>query len=165
MVNSSAVLLAVLWPGVESVLRQAGADEGALDGIPLIDPTNAVEHGVGMLLTPAGVSAAQHIAELAPGARVVKAFNMFPADQWVTTERATDTPVLVPLCGDDSQALELVSGLVRDVGAMPAVLGSLPRARQLEEAAGFVIGLAFAGSDPSAAIPRIPLSSDAKAGR
>jgi predicted dinucleotide-binding enzyme len=46
--------------------------------------------------------------------------------------------------------------LVRDAGGRPAVLGPLSRARQLEEVAGFVIGLAFSGVDPSSAIPRIP---------
>src|SRR4051794_3245504 len=44
-----AVLLAVSWDGVEDVLRSAGAADGVLDGTPLIDPTNAVEHGVGTL--------------------------------------------------------------------------------------------------------------------
>ena len=55
--------------------------------------------------------------------------------------------------------MEVVSELVGDVGGVPAVLGSLDRARQLEEVAGFVIGLAFAGSDPNSAIPRVPSSA------
>ncbi|MGI5271642.1 hypothetical protein ACQEUU_20975 [Nonomuraea sp. CA-218870] len=38
----------------------------------------------------------------------------------------------------------------------PAVLGPLDRARQLEEVADFVIGLAFGGTDPNSAIPRVP---------
>ncbi|MEV4750306.1 hypothetical protein ACFQVD_31465 [Streptosporangium amethystogenes subsp. fukuiense] len=36
------------------------------------------------------------------------------------------------------------------------MLGSLDRARRLEEVAGFVIGLVFAGTDPDSAIPRVP---------
>jgi hypothetical protein len=36
------------------------------------------------------------------------------------------------------------------------VLGTLDRVRQLEEVAGFVIGLAFAGVDPQSAIPAVP---------
>jgi hypothetical protein len=40
------------------------------------------------------------------------------------------------------------------------VLGTLDRARQLEEVAGFVIGLAFAGTDPNSAIPRVPSTND-----
>lgn len=71
-----AVLLAVLWDGVEEILHSAGAADGALAGTPLIDPTNAVEHGVGVLLTERVSSGAQQIAKLAPGAHVVKAFHL-----------------------------------------------------------------------------------------
>nr|WP_228561756.1 hypothetical protein [Catenulispora rubra] len=42
---------------------------------------------------------------------------------------------------------------MRDVGAVPAVFGTLDRVRQLEEVAGFVIGLAFSGTDPNSAVP------------
>ncbi|GLZ43044.1 NADP oxidoreductase [Actinokineospora sp. NBRC 105648] len=141
-----AVLLAVPWEAVTEVLADT-AD--VLVGTPLIDPTNAVRHGEGVLL-PAD-SAARRIAELAPGAHVVKAFHLFPAAQWVKQEE----PVVVAMCGDDERALAVVGGLVADVGARPAVLGSLERVRQLEEVAGFVIGLAFQGVDPNAAIPKV----------
>lgn len=151
-----AVLLAVSWNGVQDILRSAGASDGSLDGMPLIDPTNAVEHGIGILLTEEGESMARRIATLAPGAHVVKAFHLFPAEQWTGTGRNSDSPVTVPICGDDSAALQTVSELVRDVDARPAVLGTSNRARQLEEVAGFVIGLAFGGFDPSSAIPRMP---------
>ncbi|MGA4855568.1 hypothetical protein ACPCAB_02690 [Streptomyces koyangensis] len=62
----------------------------------------------------------------------------------------------VAMCGDDAAALRLVGELVRDVGGTPAVRGALDRVRQLKEVAGFVIGLAFAGSDPHSAVPRVP---------
>ncbi|MEZ0109925.1 putative dinucleotide-binding enzyme [Catenulispora sp. EB89] len=151
-----AVLLTVAWAGVEDMLRESGACEGALAGTPLIDPTNAVEHGVGVLLTDAGDSAAERIGRLAPGAHVVKAFHLVPAEQWSAgTANGADSPVTVPICGDDPAAVELVGRLVRDVGAVPALFGTLDRVRQLEEVAGFVIGLAFAGTDPSSAIPRV----------
>jgi predicted dinucleotide-binding enzyme len=154
VVDRDAVLLAVAHEGLADTLRAAGAAEGSLAGIPLLDPTNAVEHGVGVLLPNDGRAIADHIADLAPGAHVVKAFHLFAADQW-TEARG---PVTVAMAGDDSHALEIAARLVRDVGAHPAVLGSLDRARQLEEVAGFVIGLAFAGHDPNAAIPRVPAS-------
>ncbi|SNQ49802.1 conserved hypothetical protein [Frankia canadensis] len=152
-----AVLLAVLWAGIEEILSSAGAAEGTLAGVPLIDPTNAVEHGVGVLL-PERHAAADRTAACAPGAHVVKAFHLFAADQW--TRRPADgghdvpTPT-VAICGDDAAALHVTSELIRDVGGEPAVLGPLSRARQLEEVAGFVIGLAFAGFDPASAVPHI----------
>jgi len=146
--GADAVLLAVAWEGVGDMLRLAGAADGTLAGVALIDPVNAVEHGVGVLLPED--SAAERIAALAPGARVVKAFHLFPSDHW-----ATRTPVTVAMCGDDPDANERVSTLVRDLAGVPAAIGPLSRARQLEEAAGLVIALAFGGFDPNSAIPRV----------
>ncbi|MGW3667784.1 NADPH-dependent F420 reductase [Streptomyces sp. NPDC005141] len=151
-----AVLLAVTWDGVEDMLGLAGASDGVLEGTPLIDPTNAVAHSVGALLTGHGESMAGRIAELAPGAHVVKAFHLFPADQWTSSPASGRSRVTVAMCGDDAAALRVVGELVRDVGGAPATLGALDRVRQLEEVAGFVIGLAFAGFDPNSAIPRVP---------
>ncbi|MFD6039942.1 MULTISPECIES: NADPH-dependent F420 reductase [Streptomyces] len=73
-----AVLLAVAWDGVASALGLAGASDGVLERTPLIDPTNAVAHGVGALLTGPGESMTGGIAGLAPGAQVVKASPSFP---------------------------------------------------------------------------------------
>lgn len=154
-----AVLLAVSWDGVEEMLQNAGASEGLLEGTPLIDPTNAVEHGVGVLLTGRDEAMAERITTLAPGAHVVKAFHLFPAEQWTRAPGQGRQPVTVAMCGDDPAALQVVGDLVRDVGGVPTVLGSLDRVRQLEEVAGFVIGLAFAGFDPASAVPRAPSSA------
>ena len=156
------MLLAVPWEGVGEALDAAGAAEGALGGIPLIDPVNAVTHGAGVLQTPHGLAAAQRIAAMAPGAHVVKAFLLFPASQWGAP--AGQAPVTVAMCGDDPAALGTVGQLVRDAGGVPAVLGSLERTRQLEEVAGFVIGLAFAGVDPRFAVPSVPAPAASNAG-
>ncbi|MEU6027299.1 NAD(P)-binding domain-containing protein [Streptomyces tauricus] len=150
-----AVLLAVSWDGVGEMLGLAGAADGALAGTPLIDPTNAVAHGVGDLLTERGESMALRIAGLAPGAHVVKAFHLFPAGLWTGPADDGRPRATVVMCGDDPAALRIVGELVRDVGGAPATLGSLDRVRQLEEVAGFVIGLAFAGVDPNSAIPTV----------
>jgi len=148
-VDADAVLLAVHWEGVADILTAAGS----LAGKPLIDPTNAVDHGIGVLRTESGRAVAQRVAELAPGAHVVKALHLFPSTHWTTPAPAR---VTVAKCGDDEQALEVVGSLVRDLGGLPAVIGGLDRARQLEEVAGFVITLAFAGVDPQSAIPAVP---------
>jgi predicted dinucleotide-binding enzyme len=151
--DRDAVLLAVLWPGVDEMLQLAGATDGSLDGTTLIDPTNAVQHGVGVLLPDR--SAAEHIAARAPGASVVKAFALFPSNRWLHHDQR-DGPTTVAICGDDPDALRVTSQLVADVGGTPAVLGGLDRARQLEEVSGFTIGLAFSGFSPATALPHIP---------
>lgn len=152
VVDVDAVLLAVAWTGLEDILARAEASTGTLAGTTLIDPTNAVAHGVGVLTTPVGTSGAQHVAALAPGAHVVKAFHLFPAEQWADPN---SSPVTVTICGDHPHALRVTETLARDAGAGTAVLGGLDRARQLEEAAGFVIGLTFGGFDPRAAVPQL----------
>ncbi|MET8650162.1 NADPH-dependent F420 reductase [Nocardia aurea] len=149
--GADAVLLAVAFDGVDETLR-AAESAGTLAGTTLIDPTNAVVHGIGVHRLPIGASAAQHIAGLALGAHVVKAFHLFPAAHWSDPGAPR---VTVPICGDHAPALRDTETLIRDAGAEPAVLGGLDRARQLEEAAGFVIGLAFRGFDPRAAVPHV----------
>jgi predicted dinucleotide-binding enzyme len=112
--------------------------------------------GVGTTVDQAvGEEAAQAEGMLrSAGAHVVKAFHMFPAEQWIRPGNGEDS-ASVAMCGDDPAALEVVGRLARDVGGTPVVLGGLDRARQLEEVAGFVIGLAFKGHDPNEAIPRV----------
>jgi predicted dinucleotide-binding enzyme len=152
-VDADAVLLCVHWEGVTDILTAAGAPAGSLAGKPLIDPTNAVEHGIGVLRTESGRAVAHSVAEIAPGAHVVKALHLFPSTHWSTP---ASSPATVVMCGNDRRALEVVSSLVRDIGGVPAVIGGLDRARQLEEVAGFVIALAFAGVNPQSAIPAVP---------
>jgi 8-hydroxy-5-deazaflavin:NADPH oxidoreductase len=153
--DRDAVLLAVPWAGVGDILGAAGAAQGALAGTLLLDPVNPVDHGDGVLRVGPGVSAAQEIAALARGAHVVKAFHLFPAEQWANADG--QAPATVAMCGDDPAALDTAGQLVRDAGGTPAILGPLERARQLEEVAGFVMGLAFAGTDPRSAIPSVPV--------
>jgi predicted dinucleotide-binding enzyme len=82
----------------------------------------------------------------------VKAFHLFPAEQW----RPDGPRVAVAMAGDEPAALDVVAGLVHDVGGDPVVVGPLRRARQLEEVAGFVISMVFSGHDPRAALPAVP---------
>lgn len=156
VVDAGAVLLAVAHTGVTEMLNATGALMGTLSGIPLIDPTNAMDHGDGRLLLAPGHSHAERVAELAPGAQVIKAFHLFPAEQWTAPG---GTRVTVTICGDDPAALRTTECLVRDLGAAPVVFGGLSRARQVEETAGFVISLACTGFDPATAVPSMPATS------
>ncbi|MDF2559562.1 MAG: oxidoreductase coenzyme F420-dependent [Microbacterium sp.] len=145
---ADVVLLAVPWADLDDALALAGAADGALSGKVVIDPTNPVAHGDGRHLLEHG-SAAENIAVRAPGAHIVKAFNVYPADHW----KAATAQDVVALAGDDDVALDTVGRLVRAVGAVPHTVGGLHRARQIEELAGMVIALAFAGIDPRASVP------------
>lgn len=136
---SDVLLLAVPADAVLDVLAAAGPVTGKV----LLDCTN--DPGL------TGAPVASRIASAAPGAHVVKAFNLAHVDVWRMTPPAWDgRPLSVPVCGDDPAALEAVSTLVRDVGAKPVPAGGLDRAALMEATAAFVIGLWFAGEDAQA---------------
>jgi len=80
------VLLAVGANAVEGVLQAAGP----LDGKVLIDATNDIEDEFGSL--------AGRVAELAPGAKVVKAFNATFAPVFDVAAQLDPPPNLV-FCG------------------------------------------------------------------
>lgn len=91
----------------------------ALTGKVLLDCANPVGPGF-RLLTGGGPSAAGRLAAAAPGAQIVKAFNLCHEDVWRMTPPVFDgRPLAVPVCGDDGAALTLVYELVRDVGCEP----------------------------------------------
>ncbi|GAB2847138.1 NAD(P)-binding domain-containing protein [Actinocorallia aurea] len=152
---SDAVVVAVTWEGIDQVLALAEADTGSLAGKAVIDCTNAVDYASG-LLKPTTGSAVQHIAERAVGSRVVKALHLFAGTGWLAPTPPGQPKRTVAMCGDDPEALDLAAELIRDLGGVPAVLGGLDHARQLEDVAGFVMRLVAAGHDPATAVPTVP---------
>ncbi|WP_425425351.1 hypothetical protein [Amycolatopsis saalfeldensis] len=117
----------------------------ALDGKILVDCTNTP--GPTGAEPPPGTPVAARIAGLAPGASVVKAFNLAHVDVWRMTPPVFEgRPLAVPLCG----APETVSSLVRDVGCTPIAAGDLTRAALLEATAAFAIGRWMSGFDAQA---------------
>ncbi|KNB52277.1 NADPH-dependent F420 reductase [Streptomyces caatingaensis] len=152
-----AVVVAVAWEGLDQVLSLARADEGSLAGKAVIDCTNTVDYTSGLLRSPTG-SAAQHVAERAVGSRVVKALHLFAGTSWLAPTPAGQSKRTVAMCGDDDAALGIAGGLIRDLGGVPAVLGGLEHARQLEGVAGFVMRLVAAGHNPVTAVPFVDRS-------
>lgn len=154
VLGRDAVVLAVTDAGVEPILQQAGGPQGALEGVTLLDCVNTFEYPSGRLRADLG-SASERAATVAPGSHVVKALTHFPGTSWLEPDAEPGSRT-VAMAGDDLRALELVSALVGDLGARPVVLGSLDRARQIEESAGFVVAIVGAGADPRSAVPSVP---------
>ena len=137
----------------------AGADvarelHAALEGKVLLDCCNPVGTGF-RLLTEGGPSAAQQLAAAAPGAHVVKAFNLCHEDVWRMRPPSFDGRALVvPICGDNETALARVRELVQDVGCKPVGGGGLERAGLLEATAALFIALWVGeGADAQAIAP------------
>jgi predicted dinucleotide-binding enzyme len=114
-----------------AAVAEALAETGHLEGKVLLDATNNLSGG------PSGLE----IAELAPGARYVKAFNT------VFSTFMHDTPPETPAsqlyCGDDAAAKDAVARLIEDAGFEPVDLGGADQTALLEAFARVVIGLAY----------------------
>jgi 8-hydroxy-5-deazaflavin:NADPH oxidoreductase len=147
------VVVAIAWDGLQQALRLIGGPGGRLSGKIVIDCTNAVDYATGRLLPGTG-SAAELVADVAVGTRVVKALHLFAGASWPFTGEAGASPV-VAICGDDAGALDRAAALIGDLGARTAVLGGLAAARQAEEAAGFVMRVVAAGANPRFAVPDV----------
>ncbi len=120
-------------------------------GRTLIDCTNSINHQGFTLDEPA---MAEAISRAVPQVHVVKAFNLAPDAVWRDSPHDFEGARLgVPLCGDHPAAVELVGGLVRDLGCEPVFAGGLPRARLLEATAAFAIGVWASGGDVRGLFP------------
>jgi 8-hydroxy-5-deazaflavin:NADPH oxidoreductase len=146
------VVVAVAWDGLTAALALVGAGEGSLSGKTVIDCTNPVDYLTGELKAPD--SAAELVARTAPGAHVVKALHMFAGASWPYVGSPDEAPV-VAVCGDEPDALERAQALIQDLGGAGAVVGGLTTARQLEEAAGFVMKVVASGHNPRFAVPSV----------
>lgn len=111
------LLLAVPGSAVADSVRALGD----LAGKVLIDATNSFGPGQGGAALQA----------LVPAAKVVKAFNTTGAENMGDARRLAQVPVM-PLCGDDVGARQLVTALVRDVGFEPLDVGPIKNADLLE---------------------------------
>jgi predicted dinucleotide-binding enzyme len=151
--QADVVVVAIAWDGLEQALRLVGGPDGSLSGKTVIDCTNPVDYATGRLLPETG-SAAESVADVAAGARVVKALHLFAGASWPFTGDVGASPV-VAICGDDADALDRTAVLIGDLGARTAVLGGLAAARQAEEAAGFVMRVVGAGANPRFAVPDV----------
>jgi predicted dinucleotide-binding enzyme len=131
------ILLAIPWTSVEETVRRSGN----LSGKILIDPTNPLTPDLkGLALQ--NTSVAERIAQLAKGAKVVKAFNAMGSKTLNNSIFGSDRADLF-MCGDDSRSKQVVRDLANDIGFDVVDVGSLANARMLENLALLWIELAF----------------------
>jgi len=113
-------------------LPKVGKDLGALlKGKIVIDACNPFtgrDGEVGVWAQQKGAGLAS--AELLPGARIVRAFN---AISYATMGEAAQRKegYGMPVASDDAQAFAVASGLIRDIGYEPVLVGGLAFGRHL----------------------------------
>ena len=132
------VLLAVPWRNVEDALQGLPAWNGRV----LIDATNPfIETSPQLVLADlGGKGASEVVAALAPGARIVKAFNS------IVTARFNEGPIknggrrVIFVSGDHSEPNDFVISVIESFGFAPIFLGSLATGGRLQQAGGPLAG-------------------------
>jgi len=132
------VLLAVPWPNVDDALN--GLPEW--NGRVLIDATNPfIEYSPKLVLADlGGKGASEVVASLAPGARVVKAFNS------IVTSRFNEGPAknggrrVIFVSGDHPEPTEFVKSMIESFGFVSIFLGGLVTGGRLQQAGGPLAG-------------------------
>lgn len=127
-IEGDLVVLAVYYPDARDAVQQ-NADQ--LAGKVVVDITNPVNESFDALVVPPDSSATAELAQLASGARFVKAFNTTFANTLVPGE-AGGQPLDVFIAGDDDEAKQAVATLARDGGLNAIDAGPQVRARELE---------------------------------
>lgn len=117
-----------------NALPQVGKDYAKeLAGKVVIDTGNPYPQRDGAMAEEArregtGVASARYL----PGVKLVRAFNAISWTNLRDLGNRVGTKVAIPLAGDDSKALATASGLVRDAGFDPVVVGGLSEAKRFD---------------------------------
>ncbi len=137
------VVFAFPYSSLDDVIQKGSPFEGKI----IIDLINPLTDDAMELLIGHTTSAAEEIAKLLPGAKIVKAFNTIasPVLQSEQGVRFRGVSPDVYICGDDEDAKSFVKQLAEDAGFEAVESGSLMNARFLEPMAEFIIQLAVAG--------------------
>ena len=143
---SDVIVLATPWSETQRVLDTAGD----LTGKVVIDCTNPLSPDLSALELGYDTSASERIAAWAPGARVVKAFNMVSAAVMANPIIGGQKATLF-FCGDDEDAKSVVHRLAEELDFEAVDAGPLQMARYLEPLAMLYIRLAISGWGASCA--------------
>lgn len=123
------IVLAVPGMAVADIVRSLGP----LDGKIIIDPTNPLtrDQQGRFALGIKDTSNAEIIQQLAPAARVVKAFNTLSWREMMDPA-ASGGPISIPIAGDNAEANAAVAELVAGMDLEPIDVGPLANAHYLE---------------------------------
>lgn len=119
--TADIVILATPWGKTKDAVAQAGSWRGRV----VIDPTNnRTKPGPDGLIDIGGRGSSDLVAEMLPGADVVKTLNYEPIPIFGEGLSSAEPKALF-LAGDSAAAKAKVSELVRSLGAEPVDVGNL----------------------------------------
>ena len=125
------VVIAVPWPSVPGAVQ--GLD---WDGRIVIDATNDFDPS-----DLNGSTSSQVLADLVPGARVVKAANTLGAAVLASDPHEAGGRRVIFLSGDDAEAKSEVSALFEDAGFVAIDLGGLASGGAMQQLGGPLSGV------------------------
>ncbi len=126
--QADIVVIALPWDVAEEVVRSLGD----LSGKIIIDPINPRIIGEdGFADYPTYTSNAERIQNLAPNAKVVKAFSTISADTMINPG-LVDHPLTIPLVGNDPEAKAVVAELCEALGFETLDFGPIRYAHVVE---------------------------------
>jgi predicted dinucleotide-binding enzyme len=131
----SIVALAVPWGSVHDALAQL-----SWSGEIVIDTTNAVLIPSLEPLPLGELTSSEIVAQLVPGARVVKAANTFAADVLGADPRDAGGRRVLFVSGDDADAKSVVGELFDAAGFFPIDIGDLATGGALQQGGGPLAG-------------------------
>jgi 8-hydroxy-5-deazaflavin:NADPH oxidoreductase len=147
-----ADVVAIIVP--YSSMQQIGKDyAAALAGKQLVlDVSNPIEQRDGADIVKwvhEQGGAALATAKILPGSKTVRALNAIAAAKLPADANRSGVLVGVPIAGDDAKAIAIASGLIREIGYEPVLVGGLAMGRYL------VPGTPLAGEHSAAEIRQI----------
>jgi predicted dinucleotide-binding enzyme len=115
------ILFSIPWPEVEEALSNINSWSGQI----LIDTTNAATFPDFKPLDLGGKTSSQFVTELAPGAKVVKAFNTIESTILALDPRQGGGNRVLFFSADDLQAKQTVEELMTSMGFAGVYMGGL----------------------------------------
>lgn len=137
-VARDVVFLAVAWRNIPAAL--GGVD---LSGKILVDTNNPIVMPGFTRADTGGKTSSEVIADLAPGAHVVKAFNHMLFSSYDDGPMVDGSPKLLFHSSDHDDAHSVAETLISDLGYVPINLGALVAGGALHESPGPLAGRTF----------------------
>lgn len=126
--QADIVFLAVNWERVENALETLGPWSGRI----LVDANNAVQVPSYQPVDLGGRASTQVVAEWAPGARVVKAFNHLIAHNLEADPKTDGGRRAMFVAGEDADAKKTIADLAGKLGYTAIDLGGIEQSRLVQ---------------------------------
>lgn len=126
------VVVAVNWSRLPTALQGLGDWGGRI----VVDANNPIEAPSFQPVDLGGRTSSEVVAELVPGAKVVKAFNHLPPTLLGADPQGEGGRRVLFLAGDDAAAKAQVSQLIARLGFWPVDLGSLAEGGRMTQFPG-----------------------------